>query len=68
MSPVVLLIADALAGAFSLTMDILQKLGKVSPEDLAAAKALAIARIENYQAAEEAQKAKEWKIVAGIEP
>ena len=68
MTPTVVLIAEALAAAFSLTMDVLQKIGKVSPEDLEAAKALAIARIENYSASEAAQKAKEWRIVAGLEP
>jgi hypothetical protein len=67
MSPTVLLIADALAAAFSLTMDILAKLGKVSPEDLEAAKALAVARIQNYSASEQAQAAKEWRIVTGLE-
>ena len=68
MSPTVLLIADALAAAFSLTMDVLAKIGKVTPEDLEAAKGLAIARIQNYCASEEAQKAREWKIAQGLEP
>jgi hypothetical protein len=68
MSPTVVLIAEAVAAAFELTMDVLTKVGKVSAEDLEAAKALAIARIENYAASEAAQKAKEWRIVQGLEP
>lgn len=67
MSPTVLLVAEMLAASFELAMGVLQKIGKVAPKDLEAAKALAIARIQNYNASEEAQKAREWRIVQGLE-
>lgn len=61
-------IAAALAAAFTTTMDVIAKLGKVSPDDLENAKQLALARIQNYSASEAAQKAKEWRIAQGLEP
>ena len=62
------IIADAIATAFSLTMDLLYKLGQVDEATLENAKQLAIARIQNYPASEALQRAKEWRIANGAEP
>ena len=62
------LIADTVASAFSLTVDVLYKLGQVDEATLENAKQLAIARIQNYSASEAAQRAKEWRIANGAEP
>ena len=62
------IIGEAIAAAFSLTMDLLMKLGQVDEATLENAKQLAIARIQNYSSSEAAQKAKEWRIAQGLEP
>jgi hypothetical protein len=59
------IIGEAIAAAFSLTMDLLMKLGQVDEATLENAKQLAIARIQNYSSSEEAQKVREWRLANG---
>ena len=68
MSATIALVGDIVAAAFSLGMDVLMKLGKIDEATVENAKQLCIARIQNYSSSEAAQKAKEWRIAAGLEP
>lgn len=68
MNAAILVAVNTVATAFGLAMDLLSKLGQITPQDLENAKQLTIARIQNYASSEAAQNAKEWRIAQGLEP
>lgn len=68
MNAAIAVAVETVAAAFGLAMDLLAALGQCSPADLETAKQLCIARLQNYATSEAVQRAKEWRIAAGIEP